>query len=89
MISSFIQFIILICAMVASGGLGFWVARQQMLSDTGSTKHQLDKMAETIEQLRERATQAEAEKVRALIASDRDRKRAEAWRPNSQVHPAE
>ncbi|MEM9582934.1 MAG: hypothetical protein AAGA08_07435 [Pseudomonadota bacterium] len=89
MTSSAVQFIILLAAMVASGGLGFWVARQQMLSDAGSTKHQLDKMAKTIEQLRERASQAEADKVRALIASDRDRKRAEAWRPSSRAHPAE
>ncbi len=89
MTSSIMQFIILVAAMVASGGLGFWVARQQMISDAGSAKHQLDKMAKTIEQLRERASQAEADKVRALIASDRDRKRAEAWRPGSQVHPAE
>lgn len=89
MTSSFIQFMILLAAMVASGGLGFWVARQQMLGDAGNTNHQLDKMAKTIEQLRERASQAEADKVRALIASDRDRKRAEAWRPNKSAHPAE
>ncbi len=82
------QFIILFVAMVASGALGYWVARQQVLG-AAADPQQLEKMAQTIEQLRERATQAEAEKVRALIASDRDRKRAEAWRPNSQAHPAE
>ena len=89
MMAGFMQFIILFVAMAASGGLGYWVARQQILSNATVNTNQLNKMAQTIEQLRERATQAEAEKVRALIASDRDRKRAEAWRPNSQAHPAE
>ncbi|MDA8746928.1 hypothetical protein N9M66_01815 [Litoreibacter sp.] len=87
--SALFQLLILLVTMAASGALGFWLARQQTLGTSSATTHQLDKMAKTIEQLRERASQAEADKVRALIASDRDRKRAEAWRPGAQVHPAE
>lgn len=83
--SALSQFFILLLTMGASGAIGFWVARQQML---GGTAEELSKMAQTIEQLHERAIQAEAEKVRALIASKRDRKRAEAWRPTHE-HPAE
>jgi len=70
-------------AMTAAAAIGFWVARQQQLAM--ETEEQT-KMAQTIEQLRTRATQAEADKVRALIASERDRKRAEAWRP-TRMHP--
>lgn len=83
--ATLLQLLILVLAMGASGLIGYWVACQKMLS--GSTEERT-KMAQTIEQLRERATQAEADKVRALIASERDRKRAAAWRP-AQPHPAE
>ena len=85
MSSALLQLFILLLVMGASGAIGYWFARQQIL---GGTAEELSKMAQTIEQLHERATQAEADKVRALIASERDRKRAEAWRPTHE-HPAE
>ncbi|MEM7472491.1 MAG: hypothetical protein AAF340_14165 [Pseudomonadota bacterium] len=72
-----LQILILGVTILASAGLGFWLARQ--LGATRPEKHDTtDKMAQTIEQLRNRADQAEADKVRALIASERDRKRMEA-----------
>ena len=86
--SALFQLLILVVVMAASGALGYWLARQRMLENSSTTSHQLEKMAKTIEQLRERASQAEADKVRALIASDRDRKRAEAWKPKT-AYPAE
>lgn len=76
--TTILQLLILVFAMSASAAIGFWVAREQQA--VGSLMDQ-NKMAQTIEQLRERATQAEADKVRALIAAERDRKRAEVWRP--------
>ncbi len=82
------QLIILILVMAVSGALGYWLARQRILGSSSHSTEQLDKMAKTIEQLRERASQAEADKVRALIASDRDRKRAEAWKPKT-AYPAQ
>ena len=68
-----VQILILLMAMTASGGVGFWLAREKYRQDR--------------EQLRDRLQSAEADKVRAIIAADRDRKRADAWRPKREAEP--
>ncbi len=72
-----LQLIILGATIVASAALGFWLARQ-LGTKAAQNTNDMEKVAQTIEQLRARADQAEADKVRALIASERDRKRMEA-----------
>ena len=72
-----LQLLILGATIAASAALGFWLSRQIGQKQPKSTDEQ-EKVAQTIEQLRARADQAEADKVRALIASERDRKRMEA-----------
>ncbi|MCY4334545.1 MAG: hypothetical protein OXC60_07695 [Litoreibacter sp.] len=72
-----LQMLILGVTIIASAALGFWLARQLEAKPTQTTDD-MEKVAQTIEQLRARADQAEADKVRALIASERDRKRMEA-----------
>lgn len=85
--ATFVQFFILICAMTAACAIGFWVALQQVASRQSQTSNS-NKVAQTIEQLRDRTARAEADKSLSLIASDRDRERVHAWRASQQAHPA-
>jgi len=83
--ATFMQFFILICAMTAACAIGFWVALQQAASRQARKSN---KVAQTIEQLRDRTAGAEADKSLSLIASDRDRERVHAWRAAQEFHPA-
>jgi hypothetical protein len=83
--ATFVQFFILICAMTAACAIGFWVALQQVASRQAQKSN---KVAQTIEQLRDHTAGAQADKSLSLIASDRDRDRVEAWRASRQAHPA-
>lgn len=85
--ATFVQFFILICAMTAACAIGFWVALQQVASRQ-TLKSNSNKVAQTIEQLRDHVQRAEADKSLSLIASDRDRERAHAWRVSQHIHPA-
>ncbi|MEM6595030.1 MAG: hypothetical protein AAF672_09580 [Pseudomonadota bacterium] len=72
-----LQLVILGVTILASAALGFWLAGR-LRPEQAPSSGDMEKVAQTIEQLRARADQAEADKVRALIASERDRKRMEA-----------
>ncbi len=84
--ATFVQFFILICAMTAACAIGFWVALQQV-AHRPTRQQKSNKVAQTIEQLRDRTARAEADKSLSLIASDRDRDRVNAWRVSQQTRP--
>ncbi len=95
MTGGLMQFLILLAAMAAAGAIGFWVARQQAPSrvqDTPENNADWNKMAETIEQLREQTRQAEADKAQVMAEIEWEREQVRAWFDVYQArtqHPAE
>jgi len=85
--ATLLQFLILISAMVAACIIGFWVALQQVASRR--PQHAIsNKVAQTIEQLRDQTPLAKADKSLSQVVSDRDRERARAWRASDKNNPA-
>lgn len=89
-----LQFIILLAAMTAAGVIGFWVARQLPVTRTEVVPDDDDwnKMAETIEQLREQTRQAEADKAQVMAEIEWEREQVRAWFDAYEArmqHPAE
>ena len=94
MTGGLMQFLILLAAMTAAGAIGFWVARQQAPARAQATTENAEwnKMAETIEQLREQTQQAEAEKAQVMAEIEWEREQVRAWFDAYQSrmqHPAE
>lgn len=87
MTTTLLQFLILISAMIAACVIGFWVALQHA---TGRKPHHIksNKVAQTIEQLRDQTALPKADKSLSQIVSDRDRERVRAWRVSQENHPA-
>jgi hypothetical protein len=77
--SLILQFFILLGAMSASALIGFWVARRHFDGAATMVNDEWNKVAQTIEQLRERAMLAEAEKARIEHQSEQEREEVRAW----------
>ena len=94
MTSGLLQFVILLAAMSAAGVIGFWVARQLPVTRSSEAPEDTDwnKMAETIEQLREQTRQAEADKAQVMAEIEWEREQVRAWFDAYEArmqHPAE